>query len=113
MKHLALIISLFFTTLLFGQSSTPDSIASRIIEETEKLNTLYELVQGFSADEQSFKVIEYGQPTVELAQNLDDKEKIFQTLIEPINWINPNWSTKLQHPLEFYNVTTEEGDEDP
>lgn len=79
MKHLALIISLFFTTLLFGQSSTPDSIASRIIEETEKLNTLYELVQGFSADEQSFKVIEYGQPTVELAQNLDDKEKIFQT----------------------------------
>lgn len=79
MKHLILLISLFFTSFLLGQSTTPDSVASRIIQETKKLKTLYELVQGFSADEQSFKVIEYGQPTVQLAKNLDDKEKIVQT----------------------------------
>ncbi|MGB0984699.1 MAG: hypothetical protein ACPG19_11690 [Saprospiraceae bacterium] len=79
MKHLILLISLFFTTLLLGQATTPDSIASRIIQDTEKLNALYKLVQGFSADEQAFKVIEYGQPTIALAQNLDDKEKVIQT----------------------------------
>lgn len=33
--------------------------------------------------------------------------------MEPITWVQPDWSKKIQHSLECYNVTTEEGDEDP
>lgn len=41
------------------------------------------------------------------------KETILQTLVEPITWVKPNWSTYLQHALECYDVTTEEGNENP
>lgn len=38
---------------------------------------------------------------------------IFITPVEPIAWVKPDWSTQLCHALECYNVTTEEGEEDP
>lgn len=37
---------------------------------------------------------------------------IFSMLKEPMEWIQPNWSTRMCHALEFYYVTTEEEDED-
>lgn len=33
------------------------------------------------------------------------KAMIFQTPIEPINWMHPEWSAQLQHAMECYNVT--------
>jgi len=41
------------------------------------------------------------------------KEIVFQTSVEPITWVKPSWSTQIQHPLQCYNVTTEEFDENP
>ena len=38
---------------------------------------------------------------------------IFRTPVEPIVWVQLDWSTQLHHDLECYNVTTEEGEEDP
>lgn len=41
------------------------------------------------------------------------KAIIFRTPKEPMEWIQPDWSTQLHHALECYNVTTQEEEEDP
>jgi len=41
------------------------------------------------------------------------KGVIFRAPTEPMEWVQPDWSTQLWHALECYNVTTKEEDEDP
>jgi len=41
------------------------------------------------------------------------KVSIFRIVQDPLDLIQPNWTTQLSHALECYNVTTEEEDEDP
>jgi len=41
------------------------------------------------------------------------KVAIFIAPVEPITWVQPDWSTQLCHALKCYNVTIEEGEEDP
>lgn len=35
---------------------------------------------------------------------------IFRILQDPLDLIQPDWTTQLSHALEFYNVTVEEED---
>jgi len=41
------------------------------------------------------------------------KVEIFKILHDPLDLIQPNWTTHLSHTLECYNVTTEEEEKDP
>lgn len=41
------------------------------------------------------------------------KAVIFRIPQDPLNLIQPDWTTQLSHALECYNMTTEEEDEDP
>lgn len=41
------------------------------------------------------------------------KVVIFRILQDPLDLIQPNWTTQLSHALEFYNITIEEEDKDP
>lgn len=41
------------------------------------------------------------------------KAEIFRMPKEPTAWVQLDWSTQLHHALECYNVTMEEGEEDP
>ena len=41
------------------------------------------------------------------------KATIFSILQEPLEWFQPDQSTQLHQALECYNVTINEGDEDP
>ena len=38
---------------------------------------------------------------------------IFRIPQDPLDLIQPDWTTQLSHMLECYNVTMEEEDEDP
>lgn len=42
----------------------------------------------------------------------DVKEGILRIPQDPLDLIQPNWTTQLSHVLECYNMTTEEEDED-
>ena len=37
---------------------------------------------------------------------------IFKILQDPLELVQPNWSTQLRHALECYNMTAEGEDED-
>jgi len=41
------------------------------------------------------------------------KATIFRILQDPLDLIQPEWTTQLSHVVECYNVTTVEEDEDP
>lgn len=41
------------------------------------------------------------------------KAVIFRIPQDPLDLIQPDWTTQMCHALVFYNVTTEEGDKDP
>jgi len=41
------------------------------------------------------------------------KVTIFRILQDPLDFIQPDWTTQLTHALECYNVTVEEEDKDP
>lgn len=41
------------------------------------------------------------------------KEVIFRIPQDPLDLIQPDWTTQLNHVLECYNTTAEEEDEDP
>lgn len=41
------------------------------------------------------------------------KDAIFKMPEEPITQVQPEWNTQLRHALECYNVTIQEGKEDP
>lgn len=41
------------------------------------------------------------------------KDAIFKIREEHVAWVQGDWSMKLRHVLECYNVTIEEGKEDP
>jgi len=40
------------------------------------------------------------------------KTTIFRILQDPLDLIQPDWTTQLSHALKCYNVTTEEEDKD-
>ena len=41
------------------------------------------------------------------------KAEIFRILQDPLDLVNPDWSTQLRHALECYNVNVEGEHEDP
>ena len=41
------------------------------------------------------------------------KAMVFRILQDPLDLIQPDWTTQLRHTLECYNMTVEEEDEDP
>lgn len=41
------------------------------------------------------------------------KATIFRILQDPLDMIEPDWTTQLSHTLEYYNMIAEEEDEDP
>lgn len=55
---------------------------------------------------------EYGFECIDEALQ-EIKISIFSMPDEPVAWVQLYWSTQLCHALECYNVTIEEGKEDP
>lgn len=67
-----------------------------VLKESFLLNFSFE--DGFECIDEALRMI---------------KVVIFKMPEELVVWVQPDWSTQLRHALEYYNVTTKEGEEDP